>query len=235
MSKYTTELRFICEELTGYDESQSYSQTNQIIQKSAPLIFDFSYPIYDNSYKSVLEEKIIRHYYTREICSETYGRWKMFLEEKMNLIMPYYNQLYKSTLLEFNPFYDVDLTTDSNRKINHDENTTAKSNTENDNTSSSKSTDAYSDTPQGSLQNVENMTYLTNARIVNDNSQSKDTGNYNGSGTRLYDNTDDYLEHVIGKRGGQSYSELLNQYRDTFLNIDRDIINDLSDLFFNLW
>ena len=46
---------------------------------------------------------------------------------------------------------------------------------------------------------------------------------------------DDYIEHVTGKTSGVSYSKLLNEFRETFLNIDMLIINDLSDLFMNLW
>lgn len=111
MSKYTTELRFLCESLTGHTESVGYTDARQVIKDAAPIIFDFDYPIFDNAYKLTLETKIIRHYYTREISEETYGLWKLRLEDRMNVIMPYYNELYKSTLLEFNPLWDVDLTT----------------------------------------------------------------------------------------------------------------------------
>ena len=47
--------------------------------------------------------------------------------------------------------------------------------------------------------------------------------------------TEEYLEHVKGKTPGASYSKLLQEYRETFLNIDMMIIDDLSDLFFGLW
>ena len=39
MSKYTTELRFICESLAGLTESQGYDQVNWIIEQAAPKIF----------------------------------------------------------------------------------------------------------------------------------------------------------------------------------------------------
>ena len=45
----------------------------------------------------------------------------------------------------------------------------------------------------------------------------------------------DYLETVKGKVGGENYSSLLEQYRKTFLNIDMMIIDELSDLFMNIW
>jgi len=279
MSKYTTELRFICETSAGLTDSEGYTSTRDIIEKSRAKIFDFDYPIFDENYRSVLETKIIKHYYTREIAAETVGLWKLWLDERMNNIMPYYNQLYKSELLEFNPLYDTDITTDSNRKINHEENSTDKNvrtdnlnnkNTRTDNLSTQNShedhdTDsgtndnltAYSDTPQNGLKGVTELNYLTNATKVNgsDNKKHDNNGSYNtkntgtqvddatqtgtvsndGSGTKKYDNTDEYLEHVKGKRGTDSYAKILQEYRKTFLNIDQMIINSLSDLFMGVW
>jgi hypothetical protein len=110
MSVYTTQVRFICEAEAGLKKSVGYDNVNTVIQNAIPKIFNFSWPIFDESYRNVLETKILKHYYTREIGLETYGLWKLKLDTKLNEIMPYYNQLYKSALLEFNPFYDVDLT-----------------------------------------------------------------------------------------------------------------------------
>ena len=109
MSKYTTELRFICETEAGYNKSQGYKKVNEILVAAAPKIFDFDFPIYDENYRLTLETKILKHYYTREISEETYGLWKLRLDTALNEIMPYYNQLYKSAILEFNPLYDVDV------------------------------------------------------------------------------------------------------------------------------
>lgn len=243
MSKYTTEVRNICETLAGYKEGQGQGNVNHIIALARPKIFDFPYPIFDTNYKSVIETKILKRYYTREICAETYGLWKHYLDMRLNEIMPYYNQLYQSQLLEFNPFYDVDVTTDSNRGIKQDENTKSSNknvdNTTSQTTVNDTSENAYSDTPQGSLQNVRNLEYLTDASRTTDNStnttNSTTTNTGNSDGNRNYNSTDEYLEHVKGKRGGQSYSALLNEYRQTFLNIDVEILDSLSDLFFNLW
>lgn len=121
MSKYTTELRFICETLNGDTESSGYNKIQEIIDNTYDKVFSFEYPLFDEAYRSVLEKKIIKHFYTREIAYETYGRWKLALDAKMNEIMPYYNQLYKSELIEFNPLYDVDQYTDSHRT--HDDET----------------------------------------------------------------------------------------------------------------
>lgn len=307
MSKYTTQVRFICETAAGLSESEGQTSVKQIIAAAIPSVFDFDFPIFDESYRNVLETKILKHYYTREIGLETVGLWKLKLDTKLNEIMPFYNQLYKSELIEFNPMYDVDLTRDHNLKRNEttkqdatETGTTEKTGNVNDNThtetsdnQNSESTtdiqnttgstsreqqgaskthyDKYSDTPQGSLQNVQNDTYLTNARMINDTDnqigETTVSGNDTSTGTTTTDSNadgtndterdistndreeksvsqnlnknlnsiDDYIEHVKGKNGGVSFSAMLNEFRTTFLNIDMQIINELNDLFMNLW
>lgn len=227
MSKYTTEVRFICESNAGLFESQGYSNVNEILNKACPKVFDFDFPIFDENYRLPLEKKILSHFYTREICCETVGLWKLWLNNKMNEIMPYYNQLYKSALLEFNPFYDVDITRD------HVLNGKAESFNESNTTGTSNETirDAYSDTPQGALDNVENNTYLTNARKTTSEGGTTGKGTTEGN----VENTEQYLEHVKGTNGGQNFSKRLEDYRKTFLNIDMSIIKDLEVLFFSLW
>lgn len=291
MSKYTTQVRFICETAAGLSESEGQTSVKQIIAAAIPSVFDFDFPIFDESYRNVLETKILKHYYTREIGLETVGLWKLKLDTKLNEIMPFYNQLYKSELIEFNPMYDVDLTRDhkltreetatqkgtvnTTEDINTDESTTQDTTSDStiNNTTGSTSEenatgtkthyDKYSDTPQGSLQNVQNDTYLTNARMINDNdtqtgkttvngtdeskgntisntneetySETRRDVDVNSTNNRDLNSLDDYLEHVKGKNGGASYSALLKEFRETFLNIDMMIIDDLAELFFNLW
>ncbi len=71
------------------------------------------YPIFDEDYRNELQKKILLKYYTREICEETFGLWKLRLNSKMNEIMPYYNQLYSET-------YEKYLGSDYNLFFNHD-------------------------------------------------------------------------------------------------------------------
>ena len=271
MSKYTTELRFICETEAGLVESKGFSDIENILTASAPHIFDFSFPIFDENYRSVLEKKILRHYYTREIGAETVGLWKHYLCTRMNEIMPYYNKLYESELLEFNPLFDTDITIDhtlENNKDGTERNTDAMTGTVGDSGSHSNtiadttvksasdtisSTQLYSDTPQGALTGVTTGNYLTNATKTDstdtisdtttlnrlDSGQNSNTKTYNTTDTvnktNSLDTTEEYLEHIRGKRGGLSFSKMLSDYRDTLLNIDMMIINDLSDLFMNIW
>lgn len=250
MSKYTTEVRFICETASGLSESKGYADVDTIITNAIPKIFTFTFPIFDENYRTVLEKKILKHFYTREICEETVGLWKLRLDSKLNEIMPYYNKLYNSELLEFNPLYTANLTRkkktdyDSNRNTSNNGtvDSTSNSNGSGTGTNSNVGLDLYSDTPQGSLTNVENETYLTNARKTTDTGNSSSStsnstiSNVTNSetGTDALNSTEDYLESVIGYEG-ISASDLLIKYRETFLNIDMMVIQDLETLFFQLW
>ena len=250
MSKYTTEVRFICETASGLGESKGYADVDTIITNAIPKIFTFTFPIFDENYRTVLEKKILKHFYTREISEETVGLWKLRLDAKLNEIMPYYNKLYNSELLEFDPLYTANLTRkkktdyDSNRNTSNNGtvNSTSNSNGSGTGTNTNVGLDLYSDTPQGSITNVENETYLTNARKTTDTGNSSSTtsnsttGNVTNSdtGTDALNSTEDYLETVIGFEGS-SASDLLIKYRDTFLNIDMMVIGDLETLFFQLW
>ena len=223
MSKYTTEVRFICESLAGNSESVGGNGIDSVIQLAIPKIFDFDFPIFKPDYKNVLATKILKHYYTREIGYETYGLWKFKLSVRLNEIMPYFNQLYESTLLEFNPLLDVDYT----RKHEGERNKEEQGKSEGTNNTINLS--VYSDTPQGSVENLDNGSYMTSASKTTDSTQGNNT-----SENKLKD-VDSFLETVKGKMGGSDYSEKLMKYRQTFLNIDMMVIEALSDLFINLW
>ena len=283
MSKYTTEVRYICEHYAGLDESKGFGNVADIIAEARSKVFDFEFPIYDESYRSVLETKILKHYYTREIGAESVGLWKLWLDTRLNEIMPYYNDLYRSALLEFNPLIDTDFTsqhngesagesknglqgsdvdsrnyqtTDSGRLVSEgsSENLGSRNNTGTDD-----NWNYYSDTPQGGINGLSDNTYLTNATHNTDSNTNSETSrndittdqtttNNNtrtegGSGTKNrtenrtgeFSNTDSYIDHVVGKRGTASYSSLIMEFRKTLINIDMMIIDELGDLFMNVW
>lgn len=253
MSKYTTEVRFICENSAGLSKSEGADNVDSILDRCWNKIFNFDFPIFDENYRQVLCRKILKHYYTREIAHETVGRWKLALNAKLNEIMPYYNQLYKSELLEFNPFYDVDLTRSregsgtSNRTSNNRETNsgTSKNVRSGSGTSNTNTLNRFSDTPQNSMdtQGIADSVPLTTVTKVNEDNTTTNTStdtltrddSKTGNGTENINSTDKYIETVKGKQGTENYSSLLKKFRETFLNIDMMIIEDCSDCFFTLW
>ena len=242
MSKYTTELRFICESKAGLTNSVGFNQIDDVISNSWNKIFDH-FPIFDESYRSVLCSKILKHYYTREISAETVGLWQLWLNTRMGEIMPYYNKLYESALLEFDPFKDTNYSRNHGGTFTGDTRRNGRSDVSVDNSVTSNGTsnskNLFSDTPQGAITNIENESYLTNATLIKDTDTN--TTNTDGNSTTQntettgVTNTDNWIETIVGKQSTVSYSKLLQEFRDTFLNIDVMIINDLSDLFMNLW
>lgn len=263
MSKYTTEVRFICENNAGLVESAGGNSVDEVIAKSWDKIFDKKCEFFDENYRQVLCSKILRHYYLREIGSETVGIWKMWVNTRMNEIMPYYNEMYKSKAIEFNPMFDVDLTRKHNRKAEDESkengtrgvtgsgNNSSSTDGTNSSTGSNSDTrrDLFSDTPQGSLTGVESETYLTNATKIMDSGERNASGEAHETGvaensykeddvtskTGSASSTEDYLESLTGKQGSGSYSKLLMEYRDTFVNIDMLVIDEFADLFMGLW
>lgn len=288
---FTTELRTLCESTFGAIKHLPGGSVDHVIEGCWEQIFTNEWNTYDPAYKKVLCRKILRHYWMREIGQETTDLFLHYLNTRMEEIMPYYNDLYKSATLEFNPLFDYDLQTTSKRTTDGEtasqstvsgtdsltgadtgEVTESNSGTSSG-TKTGKITDKnnttgqdvtkFSDTPQGELSGVLNGNYLTNATVVDKtngvngerNTQdsatetSENTGNRtsehnrteqrtnestkNDSGTAK--TTEDYVLSVKGKSGGKSYSKLLTEFRNTLINIDKMIIDELNDLFMGLW
>ena len=277
MSTYTTELRYLIE--NNFDIGLK------------------DYPIFDENYREPLNQKIINHYYFREIGMETAELFKRYLNNTMREIMPYYNQLYKSELLEFNPFYNVDKTVTADKNNNSvsdfvgnisgkNTQTADTENTQTNNgkqqtttaatstgesvgnsTTTNRNKNVSSDTPQGflSINSIENETYasaaemgnaesINNSKATSNNAENgitdqttadetKATGNSKSNATTETDTAnkttsndfENYISHVIGKSEGENYSEMLMKFRETFLNIDMMIIDELKTCFMMIY
>lgn len=115
MAKYTTELRHICESFAGLDHSVGYQSIKDVLDDSWDKVFDFDFPIFDENYREPLCKKILKHFYTREICEETVGLWQLRLDDRMNEIMPYFNKLYESELISIEPLVNYRVRTNGNK------------------------------------------------------------------------------------------------------------------------
>lgn len=247
MSKYTTEVRFICESKSGLSESKGFGSVDEVLNSSWDKIFTSKVSFFDEEYRGELCKKILKHYYLREIGCETVGIWLLWMNTKLEEIMPYYNKLYESELIKFNPMYDVDWNRKGNKTGNESGSGSRSTSGNNSGTNTQSGTssntrkDLYSDTPQGALTGVESETYLTNARKVSDSGETGVNGSTSGSyedsesSSNKVDTTENYVESVSGKQGTGSYSKMLNEFRETFLNIDMQVIEEFAEMFMELW
>lgn len=231
MSKYTMQLRYLCELKAGLTESSS--DPVAVINAAYPKIIFPETDLFDTDYASVLYPKILKHYYFDEIAHETAAHFIFRLNTKLDEILPYYNQLYNSALLEFNPFYDVDVHTVGNREDNNTDDRTRT-----DNLAQHAETENWnlnSDTPQSSIAEIS----LTGNIYLSDASKGTGQADTTNTGTQknaaVIHNLNKYAEHVYGKRGGASYAALLKEFRETFLNTDMMLIEELRSLFMQVY
>lgn len=187
--------------------------------------FDFglqSYPIYNETHREDLNNKILNHYYENEIGFETANLFKFYLNNKMNEIMPYYNELYrKQEIMLMNALDNVDLYESSDRLNNNSLNTSSNS--------TNNTRNLFQDTPQGkiNLSGLENQNWATN--FTNNISDADDTSTSTG------ENTENYNRHIHGNNGKKYNIELFKDIKDNILNIDMMIINELEDLFMGIY
>lgn len=98
-----------------------------LVEKKVPIFNDW-WDTYLPEHKKELETKIIRHYYFEEIGCDTPDQFIFRLNEQLARIMPYYNQLYASELIKFNPMLNHYMESNG-RSI---ENLVSRANTAND-------------------------------------------------------------------------------------------------------
>lgn len=267
MSKYTTEVRWIVEtkakDALGNDYSPSNINTN--ILAVIDDIFDAetqaSLAPLAESLRPRVFKLILRHYYTREICAETVGLWKLWINSRLQEVLPYFGRLYdvQAKLYLTDPLKDVDYTkthagtesedgTHSKESSDNAEGSeTGSETTSNTKTTTGDNWEKYSDTPQGSLNNVDEMAYLTNAtktdtstvesgsgtRSTTKSNTSERTGEESGTTHREGEN--EFTERVQGKWSAKTYAAMLVEYEQAVKNIDRLVIDSVSDMFFRLW
>lgn len=173
------------------------SSVNKTIQNAIPNIFEDDIPMFDESYRNVLFGKILKHYYTREIGFETYGLWKLKLNTKLEEIMPYYNQLYKSELLKFDPLVNTQYSTKSLRKFDSENVLDGKFN------STSNDTEKMNETKKDIFDENENTVGNTKTNDVHEKGTTQTTEH----------NTN--VEHEFGKTSTTNENGTNNTEYDT--------------------
>lgn len=221
------------------------------------------YPIWDEEYRNVLNDKIIKHFWFREIGFETPGMFKFYLNRTMNEIMPYYNKLYATTIYEYNPIHNADYVeeydisrTNRNESENGTSVTGSGSDTSNGNTHSETTNHSESetntnatdkiveiDTPQGTV-NLSGMT--VNSEVVaskvklNDNSAtSSGSADDTQSNDTTVENTSSFSNasnsNSTGVMSGESTESYLRKLKGNYgVKTSQSMIQEERDLIINI-
>lgn len=228
------------------------------VVKSGVNVWDFEYPsYYKGTQKTDFEKKVLDHFWTRQIGQETVGRFLLYFRRTVREIMPFYIQRYESVDLmkdpqirpldNYNMIEEYDSETSDTRTGSGTITDSGSESREESATGKTGGLTVRSDTPQESLliptgtdgnvqltyaSEVEQTRGLNDSDLSASSQRSSETTNQDttaGSGS---------AKHTLTRRGNigvTTYAQLLEGYRQTFLNIDMEIINELESCFLGVF
>ena len=236
MSKYTYQLRNVImftslnevkSWLTDYDLAD-YLTEDQLDVVTEAGLFD----------KNKLADRIINHYYMREIGVETIGLFKLRIKTKLDLLMERYAPLIYTNSIEYDILVNEDYTETFNRSTSGTDTNTNTSAGSNSTTSSGSGLTVSSDTPQGQISKTTILAgqYATSTSAGENTNTTSTTDSVTNSSSGSNSGTETFTRRVKGNRGiSATYQAMIKQYRENILTIYNDIINDLNDLFMGIW
>lgn len=221
--------------LPNWDTTGVTVELGKIVD-SGVNVWDFDYPVPADTVhyngktakvpfdKKAFEQKILDHYRFRQIGQETVGRWLHYFRTRIREIMPYYVQLYEFEAKWFN----VDDPLESYNLVEtYQGNTSGSGTVSMTGNSESSGSNRFSDTPQGSIDNLDS--YLTNA------TKTSTTGTDNSETGTTSSGTDSHTMTRRGNIGVQPLGGEVRNIREAFINIDLMVINELKDLFLQVY
>ena len=219
---------------------------------SQPLIngvFTFDYEFYSDNVqdKETFEKLFVSHFYFREIGFETPERFKVKLQSKLNLIMPYYRQL---ALTEWDKVRSIEQMMESKNlteTTEHIQSIQGNSETQSNQSSSSNATQSTTSSNESKASNLSDGVsqsslddgYLTASGKTEqtDNTQTESSGT--GSQTLTGNNEQQLTEKTTftsnGDIGIQTPAYAIAEWRKIIININQMIINECDDLFMKIY
>ena len=156
-------------------------------------LFDFEYQFDDLKFKQQIEQSVIDYYYSYEIGTETPNEFKRRFQAKWLSFIDYYNQLYNTTLLTYDPLINYKLTealdqlATTNTLQDSTSNTTATGMTDTEGTENTTQTNSSDSTRTDNLSAQSDSTRT-------DNTTSNTVDSTDGSGN---EKTSDYPQQPI--------------------------------------
>jgi len=197
----------IMNSIANYDTEEK-TKIRNLAKATREKIFDFDYPLSSAVSKEDFECQILNHYIMRRIGYDTFTAFQLFLENKLNEILPFYNKMFDS-LKDFNLFNDGEV-------IERDRIDSGNTSMNSNNQMKSR----YSEYPLKRLSDIDDGSYVTN--------QNTNNGTASNSGT-----SSNTTKETI-KRSPVDKVDLLQKYINTKNSIMTMIYKDLDVLFYGL-
>ena len=197
----------IMNSIANYDKEEQ-TKIRNLAKATHNKIFDFDYPLSSEVNKEEFECQILNHYIMRRIGFDTFTAFQLYLENKLNEILPFYNKLFDS-LADFNLFNDGETIT---RERTDNGSTTL------DSTNNLES--RFSEFPLNRLNDIKDGSYVTN--------QTTNDGEVKNKGTSTNKSTEKEIRTPLDKM------DLYQKYLATRNSIMTMIYKDLDILFYGL-
>ena len=176
--------------------------------------------------KDKLATKIVDHYLMREIGFETPYLFQHYVKITMKEIMEKKLPLIYSASIEYDPLVNVDYSETFSRAINNTLN--ASSN----NTNTASGLTINSTTPQGQISKAEILT----GKYASSTNAGESTSTVTNQDSTAGNTQEASTKAVKGNSGVSATAQkMIQQYRENIIAIDKDIINELNDLFMGLY
>lgn len=172
--------------------------------------------------KEQLAQRIIEHYYTREIGTDAIGQFILFAKDKMHEVMETYAPLIYSAAIKFDPLVNVDWSETYTGNTDSVSNSTSNSN--------GSGLTVNSDTPQGQISKsaILNGSYASSTGANETENSVSDNSTNNGSQT--------YVKTMKGNSGVSATAQaLIQQYRDYIRALNTEIVYELEPLFMGIY
>lgn len=220
MSKYTFELREVISTF-GKDEVKSWFMDYEL---SDYLTNDEINVINERGVwsKEQLADRIIDHYFLREVGTDSIGSFKLYLRDSLREIMESYAPIIYSASIKYDPLTNVDY---SETYI-----ATSGAKSKSSSTGSGSGLTVSSDTPQGRI----NKADILQGKYASSTGASENENK--SDGTSESDGHEEYTRKMKGNSGALTTSQaLIKQYRDVIRAVNTEIVYELAPLFMGIF
>jgi hypothetical protein len=204
----------------------------ELKENNVDIFAGWTFPIFNEAYRETLKQKILDHFYFYEIGVETPGRFIFNLRTRLNEIMPYYNKMYETTLLEQRILDNYDVTETFTKESSNDIN--VNNNLTENITGAANNTKVFSDTAQGRI-SMEGIEGEYASQITKDSGDNTSDTTTSGTVVTTDEGSENWTRTMKGNIGVQTDSDAIIKYRQSLINVDLMIINELTDLFMQVW
>lgn len=220
MSKYTFELREVISTF-GRDEVKGwfsdYNLSDYLTDEEIKVIEDKG--VWS---KDQLAERILDHFYTREIGTDAIGQFMLFVKDRLREVMETYAPIIYSASIKYDPLVNVNFS----ETYSGTSGASSQSNTK----SNGSGLVVNSDTPQGQINKNEILQgkYASSTGANENSSTGQSITDSNGR--------EEYVKTTKGNSGVSATSQaMIRQYRDVIRAVNTEIVYELEPLFMGIY